>query len=438
MFNQTLFADKKCVAVALSGGKDSVFLLHLLLQKRQELNITVKAINVEHGIRGENSERDSAFVTNLCATWQVELKSYCVNAPKYSQDNSLSIENAARILRYECFDNAVIDGFCDCVATAHHQSDNAETVLLNFLRGTSLSGLTGIPTSNRNNTIIRPILGVSKSDIDDYVKKNNLPYVTDETNFSNDYSRNFLRNEVIPLIKQKFPSFDQTTERLSQISKQENDFLNKSSSSLVIDNSVLITTDENEVLFKRACVIAFKNAGFCVDYEKAHVDALWNLTKSETGSKINLKSPFIAYKSYDRIVIERIKSYSLLQIPFTLGTISFGDYELSFEKCEAISRLTTQNALFFDADKLPKNACIRFRQTGDKITAFGGKNKTLKKYLTDKKIESRVSQRLPLVASDDEIYAVTGVDVSDKIKIDEKTVNIIKFTFKYKEQQQNG
>ena len=434
MLNGGIFADKKCVAVALSGGKDSVFLLHLLLLKRQELNICVKAINVEHGIRGETSARDSAFVKDLCKKWQVDLKTYCVNAPEYAQKQGLSLENGARVLRYECFYNAVKSGFCDCVTTAHHQSDNAETLLLNFLRGTSAQGLSGIPEKSADGIILRPILNVKKSDIDAWIEKHGLPFVTDESNFSSDYTRNFLRNEVIPLIKQKFPAFEQSAVRFSQIAKQENDFLNELCLTFIDNNSVILKNGINEVLFKRACLTVIKNMGFGVNYEKSHLDALWNLTTLETGSKINLKAPLIAFKSYDRIVFEtQNQNPENLSVPFSLGVINLGNYTLFFEKCGAIAQLNDKNALYFDQDKLPKNCVLRFKQTGDKITAFGGVNKSLKKYFTDKKIESRISKNLPLIAKDNEIFAVLGVDISHKVKVDQNSANIIKFTFKIKE-----
>lgn len=438
MLNASLFANKKTVAVALSGGKDSVFLLHLLISKRQELNITVKAVNVEHGIRGQNSVSDTLFVKNLCKHLQIELKTYSVNAPQHAKNNGLSLENSARILRYECFNNAVISGFCDCIATAHHQSDNVETMLLNFLRGCSISGLCGIPKASENKFIIRPILHLCKQEIDDYIEKNNLPFVTDESNFSNDFSRNFLRNEVIPLIKQKFPSFENSAQKLSEIANEENDFLNTLASELICDNKVLIKNDTNKVLFKRACLIVIKNMGFGVNYEKSHLDALWNLKACETGCKVNLKAPLIAYKSYDCIVFETQNEKEQnknqnLQIPFSLGCFNFAFYTLNFEKSEAIAQLNDKNALFFDADKLPKNSVIRFKKQGDKITAFGGKNKSLKKFLTDKKIEARVSKTLPVIANGDKIYAVLGVDISHDIKVDENTRTIIKFTFTTKE-----
>jgi len=133
MFDAKLFNGKRTVAVALSGGKDSVFLLHSLLAHRHKLNIDVRAINVEHGIRGESSLKDTAFTVDLCKSWGVKIKCYSVNAPEHAKMSGLSLENSARVLRYNCFKDAIKNGFCDCVATAHHLSDNAKPCFLTFL-----------------------------------------------------------------------------------------------------------------------------------------------------------------------------------------------------------------------------------------------------------------------------------------------------------------
>ena len=430
MLNSSLFADKKSVAVALSGGKDSVVLLHMLLEKRRELNIEVKAVNVEHGIRGESSLADTRFVKELCKGLNVELKTFSVDAVNYSKNNRLSLENGARALRYQCFLSAVEQGFCDCVATAHHQSDNAETVFLNFLRGSSVSGLCGIKDVGFDGKIIRPILHLEKSEIESYVLAHGLTFVTDESNFSSDYTRNFLRNEAFPLLKTRFPALEQSVLRLSEIASKEDEFLNGLALQLIDKNCVTIPDEKSEVLFKRACLLVIKQLGFGVNYEKSHLDALWNLTKLETGSKTNLKSPLVAYKSYNKICFElQHKINDNLEIPFTIGSALFNNYTLFFEKSEPIARLNDDNALFFDLDKLPQDCVIRCRKTGDVITAFGNKTKSLKKYFTDKKIDARTSKHLPLIAKDNVVYAVLGVDISENIKIDKSSLNVIKFTY---------
>lgn len=466
MLNASLFKKGSTVAVALSGGKDSVCLLNLLIENAAALFITVKAVNVEHGIRGETSVRDTEFVKNLCAKKGVPLLCYAVNAPKRAEMLGESLEQAARALRYECFLKAISGGFCDFIATAHHQSDNAETVLLNLIRGTSLKGLCGISETALNGKIIRPLLSVSRADIDDYVRAQNLEYVTDETNFSTDYSRNYLRNEIIPQIVKKFPHFERAVSRMCETLKNDDDTLDFYAEKLIgyqSDGSVKISTDllfgcgqtktENreKSIFMRACLIALKNLGFVADYTSAHLNALYNLCFLQTGASADLKNGIKAYKEQYFIIFVANKQKSEAISPLSALSLKKGDllkaqkigfngYEIEFvqaDRSEFESKKNTaktppENApsrgeLFFDFDKLPDETELRLRKTGDEILSFGGKNKNLKKYFTDKKIPARVSNELPLVAKGEKIYLVSKVDVSDLLKIDETTANIVKF-----------
>lgn len=428
MLNTDLLEKNQTVAVALSGGKDSVCLLYALLEQADRLQISVKAINVEHGIRGQASVFDTNFVKTLCKKLNVPLKCYTVKALDFAEKNSLGVEQAARILRYQCFDNALIGGFCDVVATAHHKNDATETVLFNLLRGCALSGVCGI--TKKQGKIIRPLLNTSREEIDKFVQQNNLPFVTDETNNDDGYSRNFLRNKVIPLIKTRFSNIDDSIYRFSQIAAQENALLDNLAKELIDGNAVKFATEEKEPLFRRACLAVMKNNGFTVDYEKKHLDALVELKNLQTGARIDLKNGLVAYKQYDKVVFEKTNGIfsqtanDLSSIPFKTGEIIFSKYKLTFEKTSA----REQGKLVFDLDKLPYNTVIRTKQSGDTIKTFGGKSKTLKKYLTDKKISSKISESFPLLAAGSEILAVCPVDISEKIKIDEKSINLVKIT----------
>ena len=468
MLNASLFKKGSTVAVALSGGKDSVCLLDLLIENAAALFITVKAVNVEHGIRGENSVRDTEFVKNLCAKKGVPLLCYAVNAPKRSEKFGESLEQAARALRYECFLKAISGGFCDFIATAHHQSDNAETVLLNLIRGTSLKGLCGISETASGGKIIRPILSLSRNDIDEYACDKRLEYVTDETNFSTDYSRNYLRNEIIPRIKERFPHFERNLSRMCERLKNDDEALdfyaeklisrNHSDGSVKINLTPLFKPEQKneqngeKAIFMRACLIALKSLGFVADYTSAHLNALYNLCFLQTGASADLKNGIKAYKEQNDIIFiaEKQKSGAISPLTalslkkdalLTAGKICFCGYEIEFVKSDKaefeskkIAPLKTpdgaydlRNELFFDFDKLPDETELRLRKTGDEIVAFGGKRKSLKKYLTDKKIPARLSNGLPLAAKGEKIYLVSKVDVSDLLKIDETTANIVKF-----------
>lgn len=421
MLDESLLKNGQTVAVALSGGKDSVCLLDLLLEKSARLSLTVKAINVEHGIRGQASVSDSEFCKRLCDKLGVPLKSYSVNAPAFAAERGISEETAARLLRYRCFEDALSEGFCDVIATAHHLSDSVETVLFNLFRGTSAKGACGIAKSANDGKIIRPLLNAKREQIDEHAKKRNLKFVQDETNFCSDYSRNYIRNRIVPVIEERFPSATDKIADFSAVLREEDEYLDKIALKLVHKNQVLFCADD--VPFKRACLIVMKECGFKADYESVHLRALCKLKKCECGKSVDLKNGLIAKKTHDGIVFEKKSNTAAPEeIPFSLGKHDLGIYELTFEKADE----KEAGFLYFDLDKLPENAVIRTRREGDKITAFGGKNKKLKKYLTDKKIEARLSARFPLIAFGDEIFAVCPIDISEKIKTDDNTARMIK------------
>jgi tRNA(Ile)-lysidine synthase len=198
-FSKYLTSDD-IVAVALSGGRDSMALLHMLLSVLPKNRL--KAINVEHGIRGEESLLDSKFVASQCKALCVPLLTYSIDCVKEAKKQKLSIEQVARKLRYECFYDALSKGKCDKIATAHHNDDNIESVLFNLFRGTGLKGLIGI-SDNLSDKIIRPLLDVSKDEINEYIKKHDIPFVKDSTNDDDKYTRNFIRLNIIPKIKRK-------------------------------------------------------------------------------------------------------------------------------------------------------------------------------------------------------------------------------------------
>lgn len=425
--NLSLFKKNQVIAVALSGGSDSVSLCHFLKTNEEKLNITVKAINIEHGIRGETSIADTKFVVDFCAKLQVPLLTYAVDSPTYAKDNKLTLEESARILRYDCFFDALKKGDCDLIATAHHKSDNLESVLFNLFRGTGLKGLVGIMDEYKDK-IVRPMLDTSKAEIDDYIKEHSLSFVVDETNSDTDYTRNALRHEVIPSIEKIFPESADAVRRLSKIVKEEDAFLDELATGFIsaTDDIVSIDLKIPDPIFARAVIIALKLAGLKKDWEKSHIDGVTSLKNLRTGSQISLPKDFVAVKEYDTIVLLKKKPILSVQIPFSLGSFKAIDQTISIEKTAMPKNL--KDGLYADLDKIPLGAIIRTKQDGDIFTPFGGKCKLVSDYLTDKKIPSRLRGEIPVLAKDDKILVVFGVAVSNDIKVDETTKNIIKFT----------
>lgn len=434
-FNDNLIRKGDTVAVALSGGEDSVCLLHLLKEKSEKFGFKVVAVNVEHGIRGDNSVSDTLFCVRLCEELSIPLKRYSVDAVAYSSENGMTIEEGARKLRYDCFFDAVNSGFCNKIATAHHEEDDVETIFLNVLRGATISGLKGINEVSRKGLIIRPMLGVKKADIEKYIRDNKKEFVTDETNFDVKYTRNFIRQKVLPIIRERFPSVENSIKRLSCSAKKDDDFLYSLAKEKVkfSDGFAYIKTSEKYPLFSRAAILALKGMGVQKDFDNRHIDALFSLSKNIGGKRADLLGGLYAVKEGDFVVIKRKTAKTIeKEKPFKIGITKCLRGEVSIEKCalkEAISNAKNGESHYIDSDKLPDGAVIRKRKTGDVFKKFGGGEVSLKKFLTDKKIPADKKDETYLIAKDSVVYVILGVEISSLLKIDETTVSPLKITF---------
>lgn len=471
------FGEAKKVAAAVSGGSDSMALLCALLAAPEKNGAEVVAINVEHGIRGECSLYDSKFVKNFCKERGVRLAEYSVNAAEYAKQNGLSVEQAARKLRYDCFMNAIESGFCDVVATAHHALDNLETVLFNLFRGSGLKGVCGIAEKGYGGKIVRPLLRYEKSEINEYIKLNNVPFVTDETNFSDEYSRNFLRLNVIPKIKELFPEAEKSVSRFSALAVKENDYLDKlAENALKTDcgtrgKIARLSADLPEVVFNRATIKALNYIGVTKDWEKKHADAVFSLAHKETGKILNLVGGAVAEKRYGEVIFYLDKNNSSFigseprgnscnntcgnsrdntcgnfrsdacantrnakiteefSLPFTedLNTFSVNEKEYVIERIPA-EGTDLKSGLYLAAEKVPRGAVIRFMKAGDTFTKFGGGTKKLCDLFTDDKIPKEERGYIPLLADGNKILAIFATRISEDAKACETTKTLIKIS----------
>lgn len=424
-----LYNSNLTVAVALSGGSDSMALLYYMLNESKNNGFSVIAVNVEHGIRGKDSISDSEFVKNYCKENKIPLLTYSVNALSYAEENKLSIEQSARELRYECFFDAIKNGKCHLIATAHHQRDNVETVLFNLFRGTGLKGVSGI-TDSFNGKIIRPFISLSKEEIEAYILKNNIPFVEDQTNFSDEYARNFIRLNVLPKIREIFPEVEKSVSRFSEIARLEDDYLDKKAKELITEekDAVKISLSNEKALFYRATIIALKHLGLKKDWEQVHVDIVNGLIEKENGTTINLPKNILAVKEYDNLVLYKKRENVVFCHPFLIGETKLNNGKINIEELPVLEN-DLKSGLFADADKIPKTAVLRTKKDGDVFTKFGGGTKKLCDYFTDKKIPLRVRDNIPLLCDGNQVLVIFNVGISDKIKIDNKTEKIIKFTY---------
>lgn len=422
---ENLIKSGEIIGVAVSGGSDSMALLHYLNSIKSVLDIEIVAIHFDHGIR-ENSAKDAQFVENFCKDNLIRLMKTRVNVPAYCEKKGTSIEMGARELRYSFFEKLLDKGIVDKIALAHHISDQAETILMHLFRGSGLTGAEGM--NFVRGKFIRPMLNTDKSEIKKYISDNFIEYVDDETNFMNNYTRNYLRNKVMPLILERFPNAERAIVGFGKNCKEDSDFI----SSQIFFDGVLVEKNlvkipltyfvyENSII-NRIIFKALKELGVYSDIERKHIEMIKDLAKyAENGSKIDLPNKLTVHKEYEYVTIV---SKQLLQ-QGSEKAFKAGKY--IFENFGTISVSRTANINFedvthiIDAKKIPKNAVWRYRKDGDEFTKFGGGKKKLKSYLIDQKVPQRLRDLIPVLASGNQILVIAGIEISEDVKVDDTT-----------------
>lgn len=434
MLNLSLFKNNCTVAVALSGGIDSTCLLHLLLQQKGRLFKDVVAINVEHGLRGKESIDDSKFVEEYCKRLGVKLFSYSVDSKTYAKENKMPEEEAARILRYNCFFDCLNKGNCDCVATAHHLSDNAESILFNLFRGCSLKGAGGMSPSCYDGKIVRPLLYTSKQEIIDYVEKNNIPFVVDSTNNNLDLTRNYIRNIISPDIKKLFPSYEKALSQFAAFALRDEAFLDSFAQNGMRyrDNEVSFDATLEGAIFDRRVIAAIKYLGVKKDFTYAQIQTAKSLIGAKNGTTVDLIGNIKAVKDYDFVTIYIPREKDETEIDFCVGTHDLCGNTIIISKTELPSKdkiiADSKNGIFyFDGDKIPVGSVIRTRRDGDVFIPFNGKSKKLKDYFIDKKVPTRERDFIPLLCHEKNVLLIENFSISEVIKVDKNTVNVLKF-----------
>lgn len=220
--NNDLFKEREIIGVAVSGGADSMSLLHFLNENKEKFDIELVAITVDHKMR-QKSSSEVEFVKDYCKQNKIKFNKFEVDVPSLIEEQKLSKEEAARKARYGVFDALLQKGIVNKICLAHHMSDQAETVLLNLFRGAGLTGAKGMEVVRDN--YIRPMLNTTKLEIENYIKTNNIPFVTDESNADNEFSRNYLRNEVMPLLKARFNGIESNLANFALIAKADDDYI---------------------------------------------------------------------------------------------------------------------------------------------------------------------------------------------------------------------
>lgn len=452
------------LVLGVSGGADSVALLLLLTELAPEYEMQITAVHVNHGIRGEEADSDMRFTEELCERRGVPLKVFNEDVKEIAKREGLSLEEAGRRVRYAAFEAVARDVKASLIAVAHHMDDNAETMLFRAVRGTGLKGLAGMTPKRQlaeGIFLIRPLLSVRRNEITEWLSEKGQKYCTDSTNLNDEYSRNQIRNRVLPELEDINPGAVGNLCALAEQSRKVEEYLAREAETKYgscvefgrVDNTlqVRVPKEFEPVLFERILRNAlFRVAGHEKDITSLHIKLLSELTEKQTGSRLSLPYGVTAEKSYDCILLKREgfnpgSAYKKLEnrlVP--LDTIKDGDrlavdvpgygtfifsVEEKNEKCVIFSK--EDYTKYFDYDKLVENPVLRFAKDDDIISISpDGGSKNLKKLFTDCKVSQAERGSIPVIAEGNNILWVPGIRTGENRRTDEKTKTVLKIEWR--------
>ncbi len=419
-----MFSPGQRVIVGLSGGADSMCLVSLLIKNRSFLGITVEAAHVNHCIRGEEAMRDEKFVREFCSREGIKVHVLSADIPAIADKTGESIELCARRVRYDFFDSLN----ADVIATAHTGSDRIETMLMNLSRGASLSGLCSIPPVRGN--IVRPLISILRSEIEEYCNTEKIEYITDSTNLTNDYTRNKFRHNVVNELLSINPSFEKNALRCIENINGDEIFLvsqaNAVYEKLINPDGSLNIKDIHlsDVSIRRRIIKRYIEKNIHTDLSAKHIEnILSGLGKSFSvvlpgGVRISGNSEKLFY---DECVPERFIYEDKFLKKGQSAVFEREGTVLSFEWSEKFPR-NTENCYIAAADRVGEEICIRTRRPGD-IFHLGKRNcsKSLKKLFNEMKIPVKDRDALFVISDENGIIFLEKAGIDAKREINQQT-----------------
>lgn len=422
------------VIVGLSGGADSVCLLKLLKEYKKQQEFQLYAVHVNHHIRGEEAVRDEEFSKAVCKKLEVPFTVFHYDVPQIAKEEKLSLEEAGRNVRREAFEKAMknikVSGR-KMIALAHHENDNAETVLHNLMRGSGAAGLGGIrPVSGEKDSYIRPLLFVKRAEIEKYLKGQGISWVTDSTNEETEYTRNKIRHQIIPVMEEINPQAVSCIGRAAENMWKIEEYLQEQTD-ILYRKYVKKTGDtfciakecfsEKEIMQSYLIMRVLEQASKGKkNITATHIEAVRRLFKGRTGASVSLAWGLTANQVYGDVHIQSRKEEE--NGIYTLEWETF-----PYEKQQIPEKTYTK---WFDYDKIKNSPCVRTRRQGDYLTVNSeGGRKKLNRIFIDEKIPAEIRDRLPVVAVGSEILWIPGGRMNEKYKITSTTGRVLELHY---------
>ena len=416
------------IYVGLSGGADSVSLLLILNDLKDVYNINISAIHINHQLRGEESFRDENFCIELCKRLNIPLYVDRIDVTSYCKENKVSLEEGARILRYDSLQKLAKGK----IATAHTLSDNCETIVHNLTRGAGLKGLTGIPPVRDN--IIRPIIFCTREDVENFLHQKGINFVTDSTNLCDDYTRNKIRHNVIPILKEINPKFERKVLDTIEVLNEDGNYIDTVADTLFEDN---ISTDKKTLnvdlrkyhnAIKHRCIKKlFKENNLTYSHEK--ILAIDNIITND--GKINVSNDVYFISKMGILSVANISRKCTNYVPMSTDLLINGKTTI-FNK--TVETTLIRNSTFInkkltncilDYDKIQGKALLRSRQFGDKIKLKNRGFTSSVKKLINQYVSKDCRDTLCFIADDLGLIFMEGFGVSERVACDENTKNYL-------------
>ncbi|MFO0356692.1 MAG: tRNA lysidine(34) synthetase TilS [Sphingobacteriaceae bacterium] len=423
---KSFFTPNNSILIAVSGGVDSMVLCDLMFKLKYPFSIA----HCNFKLRGNESEADEQFIKDYCTANNIQFFSRSFNTTAYSTENSVSIQMAARELRYSYFNELLQNNSFDILLTAHHLNDSIETFFINLIRGTGINGLKGI--EEKRNNVIRPLLAFSKDEILKYAQENNIQYRNDSSNNEDKYQRNFLRHQIIPKFKELNPSFETIMLQELQRLKDYNHILSKHFES---EKNNLITSNENGIQIsidqlkksdtpELLLFEAIKEYGF----NSKEIEKILQSTENISGKHFKSDTHELL-KDRDFLIIKKIESEQIIATQITKEQSEIEEpVKFKLQKVNAFKLEDSSSVAYVDAEKLTYPLTIRNWQIGDKFKPLGMKGfKKISDLFVDLKMNYfEKNKTLILENGNKEIIWVLNKRLDDRYKITDQTKEIIR------------
>jgi tRNA(Ile)-lysidine synthase len=433
------------VLVGLSGGPDSVCLLSVLNALKDEFRLSLFALYIDHGLRPDEFPGEVDFCRRLAEGMNIPFETLSVDVRGLSESRGIGIQEAARMLRYEAFEQKAILHKTDRIATGHHRDDQAETVLLRLLRGSGMRGLSGIPPVRGK--VIRPLIDLRREEIMNYLRERGLSFLQDSSNLSPKYLRNRIRQELIPFLSNLNPSVVDTLSRTADVLREEDAYLDIKTTKALMrlitrkgDDTVefFLAPLENmeKVILRRALRRVIEETRGLRGIGLEHIEEIIGLIREgKSGDRIYLPGGFRAIKGYATIEITsrepvRLGEYEL-KVPGETVIKEAGIVLVATEEEEADDFGNGKTAAVFERERLCLPLRIRPRREGDWFHPFGmGGRKKIHDFFVDEKIPRDMRDAVPLLLSGEDIIWVVGYRTDERYRVREGSKGVLRIEVK--------